>query len=415
MGSFNLVVVDELQHSLSATYLRLLQWLGVFHSKGPRLIGLTATPERGDGQALSKVWERVVFVFSLPEAILRGYLADVYPIAVPLSVDLDAVAMRGDDFDPDALGEALMKTQIAEAVIEAYQQHAQNSKTIVFAPSVATSRQMAEAFQQQGIPAASVDGTMPKAARRRVLSAFHENDIKVCVNCQLLVEGYDEPDIETVIIARPTRVKSQYLQMLGRGTRRAPNKSMCRVIDFIGVTRNHSLISSPVLFGLKPEDVQQQTVTAAIKQVAQGSDNIVLQRLLKAASQQTEDLTFVPLHWIPSGNGWLVSAGAAGTVVMQPRGEGWHVSLINGSVTESLTPLPVWRELAIGIAEDVVRRASALTFADPNAPWRRKPATPKQVKVLTRWGIPLTHQMTAGEASDAITRAAAQRQRGHRA
>ncbi len=411
LGPFDLVIVDELQHSLSQTYLRLLQWLGTFESTGPRLVGLTATPERGDGQALAKVWERVVFTFSLPEAIMRGYLADVRPIAVPLTIDLDSVAMKGDDFDLDALGEILVKTRIAEATVEAYLTHASNTKAIVFAASVAQSQRTAEAFQEQGIPAASVDGGMPKSTRRAILSAFREKRLRVLVNCQLLVEGYDEPDIETVIIARPTKIKSAYLQMVGRGTRRAPNKSVCRVIDFIGATQRHSLISSPVLFGLRPEDVQHRTITEAIKHASQGTDDIVIQRLLQASQQADVVQASTPLHWLPSGNGWSVSAGSAGVVTMFPKGEGWLLALVHGHTSEELTPVPVWRELAVGIAEDVVRRAAALTFADPNARWRVKPATEKQLRALARLGIPPSRHMTSGDASDAITLAQAHRGR----
>lgn len=416
LGTFDFVVVDELQHSISATYLRLLRWLGAFDPNGPHCLGLTATPERGDGQALSKVWEKVVFTFSLPEAVIRGYLADIRPIAVPLDVDLDAIATQGGDFDPEALGDALLKTRIAEATVDAYCTHTPQTKAIVFAASVAQSQRTADLFQAQGVPAASVDGAMPKRVRRAILQDFHENRIQILVNCQLLIEGYDEPDIQTVVIARPTMVKGGYLQMIGRGTRRAPNKITCNVIDFVGVTRRHSLIASPVLFGLEPKDVTQRTITEAVKhKAAQGTDDLLIKRLLQAA-QQTESAPqpSTPLHWLASGDGWIVSAGTAGMVVMQPRGEGWHLDLINGSVTESLTVVPVWRELAIGIAEDVIRRASALAFADPNARWRTKPATEKQRIALARWGGVPTPQMTAGEASDAITVAAAQAKRGGR-
>lgn len=414
MGAFDFVVVDELQHSVSATYLRLLRWLGAFEPTGPRLLGLTATPERGDGQALSQVWERIVYTFSLPEAVMRGYLADVRPIAVPLDVDLDAITTQGDDFDPEALGDALLKTRIAEATVNAYGTHTPQTKAIVFAASVAQSQRTAELFQAQGIPAASVDGEMPKRTRRAILQAFHENELQVLVNCQLLVEGYDEPDVQTVVIARPTMVKAQYLQMLGRGTRRAPNKSACTVIDFTGATRRHSLIASPVLFGLEPKDVTQRTIIEAIKHKAQGSDDVVLQRFLKAAQQAESSQASVPLHWIPSGDGWLVSAGSAGVVTLYPQGEGYHVQLINDCNVEDLTPVPVWRELAAGIAEDVIRRAAALTFADPNARWRTKPATEKQLRALARWGIPPRPHMTAGEASDVITTAAARSTLGGR-
>lgn len=410
LGTFGFVVVDELQHSVSATYLRLLRWLGAFNPTGPRCLGLTATPERGDGQSLSKVWERIVFTFSLPEAVMRGYLADIRPIAVPLDVDLDAIATQGDDFNPEALADALLKTRIAETTVDAYCTHTPESKAIIFAASVAQSQRTAEFFKARGIAAASVDGGMPKKTRRAILQAFHDNHVKVLINCQLLVEGYDEPDIQSVIIARPTMVKAQYLQMLGRATRRAPNKTSCTVIDFTGATRRHSLIAAPVLFGLDPQDVSQRTITEAIKHKAtQNTDGLLIKRLVQAA-QQT-DTQSIPLQWLPSGDGWIVSAGTAGVVVMTPRGEGWHLDLINGSVTEPLTSIPVWRELAVGMAEDVVRRAAALTFADPHARWRTKPATDKQLRALARWGIVPTPRMTAGEASDAITLATAEAKR----
>ncbi|MHB1610822.1 MAG: DEAD/DEAH box helicase [Sulfobacillus sp.] len=403
MGAFDLIFADEAAHSMAPTYRRILNGLGALSPNGPRAVGLTATPERGDGQALSGLWEKVSYTFSLPEAVLRGYLADIEPVAVPISIDFDAIATRGDDFDPEALDAALLQSHVADFTAQAYLDHGERRKGLVFTNSVPQAERTADALQSRGVPAAWIAGNLPKMQRRALLQDFHEGRIQVLVNCALLVEGFDEPDIGVVIMARPTKSKALYLQMLGRGTRRAPNKANCRVIDLVGVTQQHSLISAPVLFGLTPDEVQKKTVTQAIAQRAtqDGGDEAV-NRLI-AAARATEKTT-IQLRWLLMEEGlWLIPAGTVGDILLRQEAEGWTVSILTSNTITSLTSVPVWRDLAVGIAEDIVRRANATGLSLPNARWRQNPASEKQRHALARWGIVPPLSMTAGDASDALT------------
>jgi superfamily II DNA or RNA helicase len=403
MGAFDLIFADEAAHSMAPTYRRILNGLGALSPNGPRAVGLTAVPERGDGQALSGLWEKVSYTFSLPEAVLRGYLADIEPIAVPLSINFDALATRGDDFDPDALDAALLQSHVADLTAQAYLDHGEGRKGLAFTNTVPQAERTADALQSRGVPASWIAGNLPKMQRRALLQDFHEGRIRVLVNCALLVEGYDEPDIGVVIMARPTKSKALYLQMLGRGTRRAPNKSNCRVIDLVGITQQHSLISAPVLFGLTPDEVQKKTVTQAMAaRATQDGGDEAINRLI-AAARATEKTT-IQLRWLPIGEDrWLIPAGTVGDILLRQEAEGWTVSLLAANNITSLTSVPVWRDLAVGIAEDIVRRANATGLSLPNARWRQNPASEKQRHALARWGIVPRASMTSGEASDALT------------
>ncbi|MBE9472884.1 MAG: hypothetical protein IMY75_12345, partial [Chloroflexi bacterium] len=223
-------------------------------------------------------------------------------------------------------------------------------------------------------------------------------------------EGFDDPGVNCIIMARPTKSKSLYTQCVGRGLRIAPNKDRCLIIDMVGLSSRHTLIQAPVIFGLEGTDND----TAEPSDVSPDEEVRLknTQSLLLSQIQGIEPVSRSQLRWIPAKHGSLVlSCGEGGTVIMRRVvGNEWMVDVIGRGSTgarESLTMEPVGLELAQGIAEDYVRRAQAVYLTDKSAAWRDAPASEKQKQALTKWKISFHDGITKGEASDLMTQASA--------
>ena len=249
-GDIETLVVDEAHHAVAPTYLRILEYLGAFNTNGPLCVGFTATPERGDGAGLGAVWQKIVYQKTILEMLLAGYLCDLRAVRVSVAVNLNQVRVRGGDYAEGELGRAMMHANAPAHVVAAYQEHAAGRKTLVFTPTVDLAHAMAESFESAGVRAEALDGQTPDEERRAILRRLHSGETQVVANCAVLTEGFDEPSIDCVIVARPTKSKPLYIQMVGRGTRIYPGKEDCLVLDVVGATSRHDLITASTIFDL---------------------------------------------------------------------------------------------------------------------------------------------------------------------
>ena len=231
--SFQLMVVDEAHHAVSDSYRSVIEELGFMGSDPSKLlVGVTATPGRGDKQTLGGVFQEVVFERSISAMIKGGYLSDIKGKRVLTKTSLSGVHTRAGDFIESELSEIINTPQRNNLVVEGYQEYATGRKAVAFCCDVAHSKDLKEAFQDAGIAAAAVYGDMEKDERRDILSRFSKGELQVVCNCQILTEGYDEPSISCILMARPTKSLGLYTQCIGRGTRLFPGKSDCLVIDY---------------------------------------------------------------------------------------------------------------------------------------------------------------------------------------
>ncbi len=407
LGMLDGVVIDECHHAVSASYRQILEGLEARSAKRLPIIGLTATVERTDQIALNEVFERIVYQMPLLQAIQEGYLADIQTETVVLDVDLDALPQSGDgDYQSTALSQALLEAGVADAVADAYVTKANGMKALVFAVSVEQSRLTADSLTRRGVAAEWLSGETPSVQRRALLGRLRSGETRVLANCGVLTEGFDEPSLEALILARPTQSKSLYLQMLGRGLRRYPGKDRCLVVDVAGVSQQHTLIQAPSLFGLPVDPVESVVVATEAAEHAQQERASAVERLLKASGRQLSSTR--QMHWVTvSQNLFALSAGQAGTVLVLQRDHGWAVLIAKRDADELLTPAPVDFELATGIAEDFLRRVKAMGLARPDAEWRSHPASLRQLAALQKWRVPIHPGMTAGHATDLITTAVA--------
>lgn len=248
-----LVIYDECHHAAAEDNLRVLRELGCFEPEwSGTLVGFTATTGRGDGKGLDQVFERIVYARTLPEMIVDGYLAPLRGFRVQTRADLTRVSPAGGDLDLDELAEAVDLEDRNALVARSIQELARDRRTIAFCVNVRHAQNLRRALQALGIRAATVHGEMPAAERARALREFAEGRVQVVTNVAVLTEGFDDPGVSCVAMARPTRSAGMYAQCVGRGTRLSEGKRDCLVLDFADLSEL-SLCSLPSLFGMPRE------------------------------------------------------------------------------------------------------------------------------------------------------------------
>ncbi len=259
-----LVIYDECHHAAAEDNKRVLRQLGAFDADwSGTLLGFTATTERGDGVGLDEVFERIVYSRTLPQMIEDGYLVKLRGYRIATSADLRGLSGAGLDFADEELAEAVDIEERNALVARSIQELARDRRTIAFCVTVGHAKNLARSLNALGVPAGIVYGAMPKDARALALEEFRSGRTQVLTNVGVLTEGFDDPGVSCVAMARPTRSSGLYAQCVGRGTRLFPGKTDCLILDFVDLS-NLSLCTLPSLFGLpKDLDLFGEEVTRA--------------------------------------------------------------------------------------------------------------------------------------------------------
>lgn len=247
---FDTIIVDEAHHCLSDSYLRVLN-----HFADAKVLGVTATPDRGDMRNLGQYFESLAYEYSLPRAIREGYLSPIKALTLPLTLDLSAVGIQSGDFKAGDLGTAL--DPYLHSIADEMLVHCADRKTVVFLPLVATSQKFRDILNEKGFRAAEVNGSSED--RAQILADFDAGKYNVLCNSMLLTEGWDCPSVDCVVVLRPTKVRSLYCQMVGRGTRLAPGKDHLLLLDFLWHTDRHELCHPAHLICESPDVAKQMT------------------------------------------------------------------------------------------------------------------------------------------------------------
>jgi superfamily II DNA or RNA helicase len=232
---FGYIVIDESHHAAADTYRKVI---GYFRPKFT--LGLTATPERHDGQSLIELFQNCAHRLELEDAIGQGLLVPIRCIRVKTNIDLNRIRYNGVDYRSRDLEELLVIPDRDRLIVDTYLNHAMGKRAVCFCINVAHSESMASAFAQAGIKAAFVSGRMGEKQRQQILDAYRAGEIQVLCACDLLNEGWDSPETEVLLMARPTLSKVVYIQQLGRGTRKASGKQYLLVFDFIDNTSRYA-------------------------------------------------------------------------------------------------------------------------------------------------------------------------------
>ncbi|HET9992274.1 MAG TPA: DEAD/DEAH box helicase, partial [Kofleriaceae bacterium] len=393
-----LVIYDECHHAAADDNLRILRQLGAFAPTWEgTLLGFTATTARGDGKGLDAVFERIVYARTLPDLIDDGYLAPLRGFRINTAADLTRISNGTADLVEDELAEAVDIEERNALVARSIQELARDRRTIAFCVTVNHARNLSRALNAIGVPAGIVHGEMPAADRAKALAEFRAGRTQVIANVAVLTEGFDDPGVSCIAMARPTRSEGLYAQCVGRGTRLAEGKQDCLILDFVDVS-TLSLCSLPSLFGC-PRDLDLrggdagEARAAWLQLVLEHPDFELEAGALTLREIQDRARGFDPLTLVPnlevraiSGNAWF-SLGRHGvglhferspgrpiavTVLKRgARGKIWEVEL-DGRAMDRFTTLEQAVE-AVDYEIDQMGRATS-TSARDEAPWRKGPA-----------------------------------------
>lgn len=388
---FDLVIADECHLSLSKSFKRVLEH---FSHGGAWTLGITATPERGDGQKLMKWYEHIADEIGLFDLINRGHLAPITVQVCPLKIDCTKLvaAKKGlnkGSFDDGELEEAI--EPYLEGIIDAWQQHASDRPTLVFHPSIRASIKFTEMLQVRGISAAHVSGQSKD--RKTVIKDFEVGKFQVLNNAQLLSTGFDCPRISCVINLRPTKSRTQYVQMIGRGTRTHPEKFDCLILDFLWQFQELGIMRPAALMG-KGDEAED-----AIAKVMERGKRMTLGEASEEAEREREQLIIRQLKRAAERGGrQTYDARVLGAMLHQP-------DLIDYEPRAKWERLPMTPGQARflesnGIDTDSVKglgHAAKIMHALAD---RRNHgmATPKQLATLAMAEVPNAHQLTFSDA-----------------
>ncbi|MGW4641827.1 DEAD/DEAH box helicase [Sphaerisporangium sp. NPDC004334] len=409
IGRFDLVIVDEAHHAPAATYMTVLDDLGAFRDDGPLTVGFTATAGRGDRVGLKAVWQEIVYQRGILQMITEGYLCDIEALAIDSDFDLDRVATKGGDYVGAQIGAELERSGALELAAHAYKRYARDRKGIAFTPTVATAETLAGDLRAQGISAEPIDGTMHRDDRGAVLERLRTGKTQVVTNCAVLTEGFDEPSVSCVLMARPTKSPVLFVQSVGRGLRPYPGKDKALLIDVAGAAGDNGLMTIADLAGLPPGSVKPgETLAEAAERLVLTAPRTSAARPLTA--RKIDLFARSALRWLPLGDAFILPAGKTTTMLLIPRAGGvWDVYEHPRGAAPKIASRGLDIGYAMGVGEEIARaRGGVLSRRD--AAWRDKPPSAAQRAALVRMGYTrvLNEISTSGAASDLMARHVAQ-------
>lgn len=275
---FDTIIIDEAHHAISDSYTKILDYFSQ-----AQVLGVTATPDRGDMKNLGQVFDSLAYEYTLPKAIKEGYLSPIKAVTIPLKLDLSGVATQAGDFKASDIDTAL--DPYLYSIADEMQKYCKDRKTVVFLPLVKTSQKFRDILNSKGFKAAEVNGESHD--RAEILSDFDSGKYNVLCNSMLLTEGWDCPSVDCVVVLRPTKVRGLYCQMVGRGTRLYEGKTELLLLDFLWHTERHELCRPAHLICENEEVAKKMTENMAEKAgfevdieeaEQQASEDVVAQR-----------------------------------------------------------------------------------------------------------------------------------------
>lgn len=349
---FGAIIIDEAHHAVTGGYRQVLDWF-----PDARVLGVTATPDRGDMQNLGKVFDSLAYEYRLQDAIAEGYLCPILAQTIPLQLDLTGVELSAGDFAAEGIDTAL--DPYLDQIAAQMETHCAGRRTVVFLPLIKTSQKFRDILQAHGFRAAEVNGQdYNHRDRAAVLEDFAAGKYDVLCNSMLLTEGWDCPPVDCVVVLRPTKVRSLYSQMVGRGTRPFPGKKNLLLLDFLWMTDRHELC--------RPADLLCE-------------DHQVAARMTETLAQTDG----------PKDIGEAAREAAADIVAQREEALARQLALQRRKKARLVDPLQY--EMSI--------RAEDLSGYVPAFGWEAEAVTDKQAAALEKAGINPDGVDTAGKAS----------------
>ena len=387
------IIIDECHHALTDGYQRILSYF-----ENAKVLGVTATPDRGDLRDLGEYFEKVAHEYLLPQAIREGYLSKIRAQMLPLKIDLDGVKC-GKDFDDIEVGSAL-RPYIPQIASELWRT-CQNRKLLVFAPLCAIAQEIQKALGAVGFRSYYASGE-----DRTQMEKYNAEGRGACMtNAMLLTEGYDCPNIDAVCVLRPTKVRALYAQMIGRGTRICPGKDYLLIPDFLWHSERHDLCHPAHLFAESKEvadimvkksyesaggdghDIDQQAAEDARREFLEARELALAKKL---AEQRKKKAKLVdPLQFAVS----IGDESLADYEAVMPADK----------IPATLEQINVLEQMGLS-TEGLTMGAAEKALAVMQSREKSKMSLPKQIRLLERYRIKHAGRMTRGDAGVIIGR-----------
>ncbi len=407
---FDVMMIDEAHHSTSDSYQSVINACGFSKGTEKLFVGVTATPTRSDKQPLGDTFDKISFSRSIGTMIKAGYLSPVIGRKILTNFTLERIRSHNGDFAITELSEAVNTPERNSFIADKYQEHAPGRKGIAFCCDVQHCQDLADAFNKKGIVAAAVWGDMTAECRQNAINDLKHGRIQVATSCGVLCEGYDEPSINAVIMARPTRSPALYIQCAGRGLRLWPGKPDCLVLDFSD--RSHNLDSIMSLSSAIPEI----SITKEATEQFEAIDKQPTIEALEEVDREFDILGSARFMWVTVADEWSLLDDVRNEIVMSPSAGGFIAVLhhSDGKVT-SLVTSPLSLEYCAGVCEDYARRNLKVAFSDLKASWLNNAAPPTQGQrdYLEKQGA-WRNSFTKAEASIEIRRIVANKNKQRR-
>jgi len=480
---FGLVIIDECHHASADSYRRVLAVLGFLPDHGgvapldsllsstkrteaiaarmnawdavaPQdrlLVGFTATPNRTDAVGLSVVFQTIAFSYPMKAAIKDAWLAPPRALAVATDASLEGVRTTAGEFNQKDLATAVNTPQRNAQALLAWQQHALGRPTLGFTVDVAHAHAAADLWQKAGHRFMPISGQTPDDDRRMLLRQYTEGQIDGLFNAMLLTEGTDLPRTSCILHLKPTKSATLYEQMTGRGLRLFPGKDDCLILDMVDISRKHSLMAAPVLYGLPPlinakgqrldvleadiaalrdehAGVDLDAILSSLTDLDQLRSRLVEVNVFDVQPLDPSVLQATHLDWMRAGEVYRLnypwSDGHETVRVSQDMLGHWDVAVEfhpRGSDATALRQRTIASQIAnlataVMLGESYVteQRGSVAKMKSRTAHWKGNPASTKQMEFLKRLRVPFNAATLTSGAAGSLIDSALHHRRGRR-
>lgn len=403
---FEVLMIDEAHHSVSSTYLTIIQELGFGERSSKLLLGVSATIDR---EGLGSVFQKITFARSVGTMIKGGFLAPIVARRILTNLTLERIRIQNGDFSITELSEAINLPERNQFIVQKFKEYGGDRKTISFCCDVKHCHDLAAAFKEAGIKAEPVWGDMDKEDRVKVLDDLKKSNIQVATSCGVLTEGFDESSISCVIMARPTKSQTLYIQSVGRGLRKHPGKENCLLLDF--TDKGHSLDNIMQLNCIVPEATFLMDEES--EEIDDEDEVEEVDRTPRIGGVETSDRSFDIVGasrfcWVELGSGvWSLLDDDNREIVMTPTAEGSYTAKVfyPDGTSQSIVSIPIPLDYCSGVSEDFGRRNLKVTLADRSKSWLKSdsPLTNNQRAFLQKEGA-FIEGMSKAEAAIEIRR-----------
>ena len=422
---FKTIIIDEAHHAAASSYQKILNYFNSDY-----VLGVTATPQRSDSVRLVDTFDEIVYYKSIEDLINDGWLCPLIGYRVKTDTDISDVEITNGDYRQEQLAEAIDNPTRNTCIVNAFLDLASDKKTVIFAANIAHARNLATSFAAQTRTEVRVVlGETPDEEREQILKDFKSGKVQVIINVGVLTEGFDEPSIQAIILARPTRSTLLYTQIVGRGTRLNEGKPNCMIIDIADATKGKKPVSLPTLLGLPPDfDLQGQSFTEVAKEFEKLKDfcpGMATQVLNPEDIRNSykEINLFMPpppnpaiveyskFVWAEIGpEQFQLNLSNIDSMQIYYDALGRWVAQIKARSGDKYIYTPIGHaanlRTVFARTDEWIRknRPMTITLIDADALWRKDSPTDKQIKMLRRIGVPITSELTKGMASQIISK-----------